>query len=596
MQDSRHPGIRRLSSTIPVTRRALMRLAAALGIGGVAAQPQPGVGAQVPSPAGATPEPGWTRSITRTEYLADLRRHFSLVPPANRGGHALMAISGDPGSLHPMLGSDFNTGLVQGALFNALVQPSLIDGSWVPDLAEFWETSPDSTTVVFHLSPQATWHDGQPVTAHDCVFTLDSVLDEGSLSPIRSDVVRVVEAYRAIDDHTFELTAQQPVATLFDKSVGGLAIVPKHVWESIPLDEWGTAPGATGVDPSQVVGSGPFRLGEWALGEHVTIVRNDDYWIPELVPALDAFSWRVLPEDSAASQALIAGDIDISGILPWQVATFQALHPTLSLYTHDELGWLNYTLNGDPGRSPLFVDSRVRRAMLHALDRDLLIETMLDGRATRADGIYPPPSPVYAPERVSTIYHHDPDLARSLLDDPGWLAPNPAGVRERDGVDFRAELLYVQASELSRQIATYLQQAWREVGLDIQPRAVAWPELQECQFSGDFALMLNGWGGFKDDQGVLYRCDAVPPDGLNFQRICNPEFDRLHDASVFELDPARRRELLIEQGNIVNDEAHLGLLFFRTSTYATQPRVRNFVPSPYTATWPLAWIWLDETG
>ena len=105
-----------------------------------------------------------------------------------------------------------------------------------------------------------------------------------------SDVASVVKGYRAIDDLTFELTAHRPVANLFDKSVGYIAIVPKHIWESIPYPDWGAAPGATGADPSQVVGSGPFRFGEWALGDHVTVVRNEDYWIPDLVPALDAFS------------------------------------------------------------------------------------------------------------------------------------------------------------------------------------------------------------------------------------------------------------------------------------------------------------------
>ena len=277
------------------------------------------------------------------------------------------------------------------------------------------------------------------------------------------------------------------------------------------------------------------------------------------------------------------------------MASLRDSHPEFSILTHDELGWANYTLNGDPEHLPFFVDARVRQAMLFALDRDAMIESMLDGFGVRADGIYPPPSPAYAPERVTTIYDHDPARARILLDEAGWVDADGDSGREQDGVTFRAEILYAQAHELSRQIVTYLQQAWSEIGLDIQPRAIAFPEMQERQASGDFEVTFHGWGGFLDDQGALYRCDALPPHGFNLQRICNPEFDRLNDASLFELDPVKRRELWIEQGNIVNDGAHLGLLFFRTSTYATQPRVKNFVASPYSTSWPLAWIWLEDT-
>ncbi len=137
-------------------------------------------------------------------------------------------------------------------IFSALATPSVIDGSWVPDLADYWEVSADGTVYTFHLNPDATWHDGRPVTAHDCVFTLNAVLDESGLSGLQSSVASVVRSYRAIDDHTFELVAQRPVAVLFDKSIGGISIVPKHIWEPIPFSDWGAAPGATGADPSQV--------------------------------------------------------------------------------------------------------------------------------------------------------------------------------------------------------------------------------------------------------------------------------------------------------------------------------------------------------
>ena len=94
--------------------------------------------------------------------------------------------------------------------------------------------------------------------------------------------------------------------------------------------------------------------------------------------------------------------------------------------------------------------------------------------------------------------------------------------------------------------------------------------------------------------GLLYRCDAIPPDGFNNARICNPEFDRLNDESIFELDPVKRRELLIAQGNVANDNAHLGLLHFNRNIYASQPRVRNFFANAYQSVWSLPWMWVVD--
>lgn len=95
--------------------------------------------------------------------------------------------------------------------------------------------------------------------------------------------------------------------------------------------------------------------------------------------------------------------------------------------------------------------------------------------------------------------------------------------------------------------------------------------------------------------GLLYRCDAMPPGGFNFTRICNPVFDRLNDASLFELGPVKRRELLIAQGNIANDDAHLGLLHFGKIIFGSLPRVRKVFANSYGGgIWSLPWKWIMD--
>jgi len=577
----------------PYSRRSLVHGAVAVGLGSAASASLANTTlGQAATPAQATPAAEGTRSITRDDYLVALRRHYGLEAPATSGGHVISVLVREPASMNPFVGSDVFSARVLENVFSSLARPSLIDGTWVPDLADYWDVSGDGLVYTFHLNRNATWHDGVPVTADDCVFTLDAVLDERSLSGIRSIVLREVASYRAVDEHTFELVGKQPIATLLDNSVGGLAIVPRHIWEAIPLDDWGSAPGSTGDDPSQVIGSGPYRFGEWSSEGHVSIVRNDNYWVPEMIPALDEASWLVLPETSAAVQALVAGEVDYCFVPPVEVESLRESNPELTLLAYDSSSWLCYAANGDPDHLPFFVDPRVRQAMLYALDRDAMVATMLGGYGARADGIYPPPSPFWAPERVTTIYGHDPDRARALFDAAGWRE-GTNGVRVKDGVQFRVEMIFVELETLRRQVVTYLQQAWRDVGIEVQPVALEFAILGERLDTGDYAIALAGLG-VSGEQGDLYRCDRLPPNGGNIQRICNPEFDRLNDASLVELDPVKRRELVIEQGNVVNDAATLGLLFFRQATVGARSRLRNFFANDYAQAGALPWIWLAE--
>ncbi len=576
------------------SRRAFARRAATMGLSSVAAQTfEQSSLAQPATPPSSDPASGATRSINRQEYLAAVQRAFPFEPPRAHGGHVIQAIPTDIGTLNPVIAFDGYSAMVNGNVFSTIVKPSVVDGSWAPDLADSWDISADGTAYTFYLNPDARWHDGVPVTAHDCVFTLDAVLDESGLSAARSDVAEVVGRYRAIDDHTFELVARRPVAFLLDRSVGGLSIIPKHIWQGIPYADWGAAPGATGSDPAQVIGSGPFRFGEWVREDHVSVVRNDDYWVPDFVPTIDRFTWRALPDANVAVQSLKVGEADICGVPAGQYNVMLESHPALTYVVYDDSSWTGFAMNGDPDSGSFFTDPRVRQAMLYALDRDQIVERFLNGLAVRADGIYPPQSTAYAPDRVTTIYNHDPDRARALLEDAGWI-DNGDGLREKEGVTFRTEILYGDAGPYGQQIVTYLQQAWREIGVDVRTTAIPFLVRLERETEGDFEIVLLGfgWSGFGDDVGIVFRCDAVPPHGYNVARICNPEFDRLNDKWLFELDPEKRRELLIEQGNVVNDNAHLGLLHFNKAVVAAQPRVRNFHASAYHGIWSHPWMWI----
>lgn len=532
-------------------------------------------------------------SVTREEYLAELEEAFPWEEPANTGGQVIMISTGDIQTLNPNIASDIASSHIHYQTFNRLCFDSPIDGSQRPDLADSWEISDDGLVYTFHLNPNARFHDGEPVTADDVAYSFDSILDETSLSVRRSDLLQVVESYQAIDDHTFELTARDTFATTLIKSAKLVAIVPKHIWEPIPFADWGTAPGATGEDPSQVVGSGPFRFEEWVQNEFVTIVRNEDYFVPEMIPTIDAFTLRITPEESSALQTIVTGETDIAEVPTAQIESIEESNPELVIDAYDTTKFSYLGFNMDPERSPLFVDIPVRQAMMYALDRELVAERILMGYSIRADGTQTPLSSAYDPEQTTTIYDYDPELASQLLDEAGWVVGDD-GIREKDGVRFSFEMMFQEGQQAYGQMMPYFQQAWGEIGIEMTPNEMPITTLLDAANGRTFDALLLDFVWFVDgDQGSLFRCDALPPNGFNQVGWCNPEFDRLNDEQLLELDVERRNQLLIDQSNIANDEVAIGMLFFDQAIVASSPRLHNYFPNGYGILASMPRVWVD---
>jgi len=579
----------------PISRRTMLQATAATGLSAGAASIISRVAAAQATPVAspiASPAAGpVTTSITRDDYLAQVAAAFPLEEPANLGGQLIQITAGDLTSLNPLLAIDENSFTLATMLFNRLTRTSVVDGSTVPNLAEYWETSADSLTFTFYLPQNAVWHDGTALTADDVVFTFDALLQEGSIAGASSTVSSMVKSFRAIDAYTFELVALQPTPTFLLNVASSVWILPKHIWESVPVGEWGTTAAATGTDASKVIGSGPFKFSERVVGDHTSAVRNDAYFVPSEVPYIDTYTQRVAPEAASSAQSLVTGESDLGVLQPEQIDIIESGNPDVVIHTWDSLSELIVWANQDPAHSTLFTDVKVRQALYYGIDRDLIAEQVFQGLAIRADGVQPVLSNASDPDQVNTIYTYDPDKANALLDEAGWIDSDGDGIREKDGVKFSFEYLYY----LNDQMVPYMQESYQAIGLELVPTKIPFESLVERVMAGDFDMVQLGFGATNPDgdQGGMFRCDAAPPAGLNLARYCNPEYDALNDAQAVELDPEVRRQLLIDQSNIVNDEAALMFIVFLKLIAASGPRVHNFFPNGYLYCWSFNKIWLD---
>lgn len=282
----------------------------------------------------------------------------------------------------------------------------------------------------------------------------------------------------------------------------------------------------------------------------------------------------------------------VETIAPDQVAAAGA-NPDLVLTTYAKGSFVAVVYNLDPARAAPFDDVRARQALLMALDREAIVADVLDGLGTVARGTQPPTSPAYAPDEVAPDLPFDPERARRLLAEAGWADGDGDGVVERDGHRFAFELVY-PADDGAAPLLAYLQQAWREVGVEMTPEPVAIPALTD-QLLGRHAfdaalitIVLPPDG----DQTGLFACDQYP-HGFNLGRYCSAEHDAAADRMVREFDPARRRALQVELSTIAWRDQPVGVLFFDAATTAARAEVRNLHPTFVAPFWSLPWVWLE---
>jgi peptide/nickel transport system substrate-binding protein len=581
-----------------ISRRGFMRRATALGVSaGAAGMLARSAAAQTPmaSPAAGGSGEVITNTVTREEAMASLNESFPFEEPGNTGGEIIYQQSTDIGTVNTVLSSDVYSAYITGFIFETLIGASVVDGRDTPTgLADGWEISADGLEYTIFLNPNVTWHDGTPFTADDVVFTFDAALAEDSQSVRKTTIDSVLDRYEKVDDHTVKFYALAPSGIFLTEALGQFGIMPKHIWESVAPVDWPSDGGSTGTDPSRVIGTGPFKFEEWKLGETVTVVKNENYWQPEEVPYIDRFIYQVVAESSSVLAALQTGGTDIGEVPFAEADALQESNPELQVVPYDTTSMNYYHCNQDETKTELYTDVRVRQAMLYALDRTLLADMVYFGYAILADGTQPVLSIAYDPSKVNTIYNYDPEMAMSLLEEAGWVDSDGDGIREKDGQKLTMDVIYSEGTATYPVQIPYMQDAWREVGIEAITSAIPFQSLLDATDAGNYGVCVQGFQWSIDGgQDAMFWSEMTPPTGFNSMRYSNPDYDALVIPSKTEVDQEKRIEILHEMSNIVNDDAAIGINVFRQNIMAASPRVHNFFPNGYGAFWWLNKAWVD---
>lgn len=503
--------------------------------------------------------------------LAALLRYtafnFTTVTVPDRGGTFVEGVAGNPQYLNPLL-SQYNEvdRVLTALLFNGLTQLDE-QGNVVPDLAESFTVSPDGLTYDFRLRSGLYWHDGVPVTAGDVLYTVGAMQAEEfpGMSWLRTLWSAVeVSAPEGPDGLAVRFQLKQPLAPFLDYTTIGL--LPAHLWEKVPVVDMMSSQLNT-----RPVGTGPFKLSQ-ITATRAELATNPRYHGP--APYLTGLTMRFYPDHQSLLPAYDRGEIDgVSWIWPDEVAQ-AAKMKDLELFSAPQSGYTLVYLNQDNPNLPFFKEAAVRQALLYALDRQALIDNVLKGQGLVAHSPILPGTWAYDSEVIQ--YNHDPERARQLLDEAGWVDSDGDGVRDRDGVKLAFVLLGDKPEMLEA-----ISKAWAQIGVQATPQIVTLPGLtSDFLVPRTFDAALVHWELSGDpDPYPLWHSTQIK-NGQNYGGWDNRSADEAIERARALTDRSQRQAYYAQFQRTFAEDVPALLLYYPVYTYGVRTKVHDVQIGP----------------
>ncbi len=461
------------------------------------------------------------------------------VPKPIAGGVYTEGLVGVVSRLNPAL--DFYNPADQD--INRLLYSRLIQfdarGIPSPDLAESWGISPDGTLYNLSIRAEAKWHDGEPVTASDVLFTIELLRDPDI--PLPEDLRELWNEIEVeqLGDHLIQFRLPEPFAPFLDYLTFG--ILPQHLLGSLTAAEIIDAP--FNMAP---VGSGPYRFDHFIVEDGAVIgaalAANDDYYHAR--PFIDQFVFRYYPDAAAALAAYRAGEIMGLGQITTDILPDALKEPELSVYTGRLPEMTLIILNLDNPETPFLGETAVRTALMQALNRQGMVDRILFGQAILAHGpIFPG---TWAYHEADEMLGFDPEAATARLKAEGYTIPAEGGsVRAKDEVFLEFTLLH-PAEEPYASFAADIQRYWAAIGVEVTLEAVTHEALVEEYLNPrnyHAALVTLNLSNAPDPDPYPFWHQAQATGGQNYARWDDrPASEYLEQARV-TLDIAERTRL-----------------------------------------------------
>ncbi|EAQ96721.2 peptide ABC transporter substrate-binding protein [Congregibacter litoralis] len=528
-------------------------------------------------------------SIIVTALLVGCGGGESNVERGNREGVLHYGNGSEPQGLDPHVVTGVPENILIRALFEGLAvkNPATLEPE--PGVAKSWEFSEDRRVITFHINPEARWSNGDPVTAHDYVWSWMRALHPqmGNLYAYMLFPVKNAEAFfsgeisdfsevgvKARDALTLVVTLTEPTPYFlqlmdhYSTFAVHRATIEKHGKFTDRFTQW--------TREGNMVSNGPFQLEEWLLNRRITMRKSDTYWDRDRVRLNKVIFY---PTENAVSEerGFRSGQLHVTATLPLdKIPVYQAQED--SPYRQDPyLGTYFYLVNT---KRPPMDDVRVRRALAMSVDRDTLIRSVLQNSAVPAYSITPPGALGYVPPKT---FDYDLDKARQLMAEAGYP----------DGEGWPGMEIVYNTQEAHRKIAVALQQMWKdELNIDVTISNQEWKVYLDSVTNMEFDLARRGWiGDFVDPQNFL---DLYLTDGGNNNTgYASQRYDEL---IRLKAPQARSREerfaVFYEAEKMLMEDMPIIPIYTYTSKHLVHPSVCGLSPNLMDSL-NLRYVWLD---
>ncbi|ALM54569.1 ABC transporter substrate-binding protein [Halomonas huangheensis] len=477
-----------------------------------------------------------------------------------RGGTIDTIIQPEPPSLILGMIQNAPTRTVAGNIYEGLLRYTT-DLEPIPQLAESWDVSEDGKVYTFHLHEGVLWHDGEPFTAADVVFSADVFHRE--LNPSARAVLDHVESIEATDEHTVVFTLKQPFGPfLLSFEAGTFTMVPRHIYEGTDF--------RNNEANNHPIGTGPFKFDSWDRGTVIKLTRNDDYY-EEGLPYLDGVNWHIIPDGASRAIAYENGTVDVlpyGTVENFDVPRLTELDNTCSTQKGHEyfspfaMLWMN-------NRQGPMADKRFRQAVMYAMDREFARDVLWNGMGEVPLGAFG--SNARFQNEDLTPYEYDPGRAEELLDEMGY-----------DGEE--VTLLGIPYGETWTRWTEAVQQNLKEVGINVRTVATDVGGWNQRLAERDYDLAFTYLYQYGDPALGISRtylstnAEAGSPWN-NVEGYANPKVDELFNAAATAHPDSEREKRYHEVQEILQEDVPLGWLLELGFPTIYRCNVKNLVNS-----------------
>jgi peptide/nickel transport system substrate-binding protein len=491
--------------------------------------------------------------------------------PGDDGDWLVRGIDGEPATLGFFLEiASWPTRWIETAnIFETMIDYEPDAFKYRGILAEKFSISDDGLVIYFKLRDNIWFSDGHPITTDDVIFTYNTITDPNIDAASYANYFRDVDHYEKINDKEIKFYMKK-VYFLSLGYLGGMPIHPEHIYKYKDAREFNER-------RSNPVGSGPYVFEKWDVGRQITLLRSENYWGPK--PKIKKLVFPFITNSTAELQSLLAGQIDYIRPVPDQYAekyndeNFKKDFYCLSYWDAANTGY--FWIGWNEAR-PFFADKKVRLAMTHLVDREAIKNHILRNSEARIPtGTFF----IYGPQNDPNItpWPYDPEKAKQLLDEAGWIDHDGDGIRDKNGVPFRFKYMISADLALHEQIAKLVKDAAASAGIEVMLDPYEWSVFSQKVQNREFDAVSMAWGGSVEQDPYQIWHSSQQGKGSNYVNFNNPQADALIEQARQTLDPDKRNELYHQFHRILHEEQPYTFIYTRPEQRFLAKRFQNVI-------------------